>query len=462
VKSFSREFATECVQFEQLIQAGLLHTKGWRLPETVDLLLCGAGQLVTCCGFREGPKRGKSLSDPGIVSDGALAASGGKIVCVGTRADVERRIGGLGVARTIDVGGRVVMPGWVDPHTHAVFSHYRADEYEARIRGEGYLEIERRGGGIKRTVREVREMDEERLFEVSRRRLMKMLEGGTTTIEIKSGYGLDLESELKMLRVIDRLGRKMPLDVVATFMGAHQRPPEFEDTDEYVDVVVGEMIPAVAHERLAEFIDVFCEEGVFDLGETERILEAGRASGFGLKVHADEITPMGGSELAARMGAVSAEHLTKISRAGVEALAASETIAVLLPGTTFGLGSRDFAPARLMIDNGVAVALATDFNPGSAPSCSMPLVVAIACSQMRMTPAEAINAATINAAYAVGRGASIGSLEEGKKADFVVYDIADYREIPSRAGANHAITVVKEGAVAWDRPAFEMASEVGF
>ncbi|MDD4857241.1 MAG: imidazolonepropionase [Candidatus Krumholzibacteria bacterium] len=432
------------------------------MPETVDLLISGAGQLVTCRGSRKGPKRGKSLSDPGIVVDGALAVAGGKILCAGTRAEVERSVSKARVERTIDVGGRVVMPGWVDPHTHAVFSHYRADEYEARIRGEGYLEIERRGGGIRKTVREVREMDEDRLFEVSRRRLMKMLEGGTTTIEIKSGYGLELKSELKMLRVIRRLASEMPLDVVSTFMGAHQRPSESGAGEAYVDVVVDKMIPAVAREKLAEFIDVFCEDGVFGLEETERILEAGRESGLALKVHADEITSMGGSELAARMGAVSAEHLIRISETGVEALAASETIAVLLPGTTFGLCSRDFAPARRMIDKGAAVALATDFNPGSAPSCLMPFVVAIACSQMRMTPAEAINAATINAAYAVARGASVGSLETGKKADFVVYDVADYREIPSRAGANHAITVVKGGTVAWDRPAFEMASEVGF
>ena len=462
LKSFERDFAIVCVHFEQLSQAGFINTKGWRLPETVDLLLCGAGQLVTCRGSKKGPKRGKSLSDAGIVQDGALAVVDGIIVAAGSRADVEKRIGKARVSKTIDAGGRVVMPGWVDPHTHAVFSRYRADEYEARIRGEGYLEIERRGGGIKRTVREVREMDEERLFEVSRRRVMKMLEGGTTTIEIKSGYGLDLESECKMLRVIGRLGAETPLDVAATFMGAHQRPPEFDDTGTYVKAVIDEMIPAIAGKKLAEFVDVFCEKGVFGLEETAAILEAGRAHGLGLKVHADEITPMGGAELAARMGAVSAEHLTKVSPAGISALASSETIAVLLPGTTFGLGSRDFAPARTMIENGVAVALATDFNPGSAPSCSMPFVVAIACSQMRMTPAEAINAATINAAFAIGRGATVGSLEEGKQGDFVLYDIGDYREIPSRAGVNHAFTVVKKGNVVWERRAFEVASEVGF
>ena len=450
------------MHFEQLLKAGLLHKKEWRLHQTVDLLLCGAGQLVTCRGSGKGPKRGKNLSDPGIVSDGALAVSGGVILLAGTRAEVEKGIGGARILRTIDAGGRVVLPGWVDPHTHAVFSRYRADEYEARIRGEGYLEIERRGGGIRRTVREVREMDEERLFEVSRRRLAKMLEGGTTTIEIKSGYGLELEAELKMLRVIARLGRETPLDVVATFMGAHQKPPEFDDARAYLRVVIDEMIPAVARQKLAEFMDVFCENGVFGIEETREILEAGRSAGFGLKVHADEITPMGGAELAARMGAISAEHLTKISSAGIRELAGSDTIAVLLPSTTFALGSRDFAPAREMIEGGVAVALATDFNPGSSPSCAMPFAVAVACSQMRMTPAEAINAATINAAFAVGRGAEAGSLEKGKKADFVVYDVEDYREIPSRAGADHAITVVKNGAVVRERPAFETASEVGF
>jgi imidazolonepropionase len=432
------------------------------LPEIVDLLLCGAGQLITCGGSENGPKRGKSLSDIGLVPDGAIAISHGKIVSVGPRAAVERSIDKARVATVVDAGGRVVMPGWVDPHTHAVFSRYRADEYEARIRGEGYLEIERRGGGIKRTVREVREMDEERLFEVSRRRLRKVLEGGTTTVEIKSGYGLELASELKMLRVIARLGRETPLEVVATFMGAHQKPSGPSGAAAYVDAVVDEMIPVVAREKLAEYVDVFCEEGVFSLAETERILAAARASGLGLKVHADEITPMGGAELAARLGAVSADHLTKISEAGIDALAGSGTIAVLLPATTFALGSRDFAPARGLIERGAAVALATDFNPGSAPSCSMPLAVSIACSQMRMTPAEAINAATINAAHAVGRGAAAGSLEPGKRADFVVYDVGDYREIPSRAGANHAVTVCAKGAVVWERAAYETASEVGF
>jgi imidazolonepropionase len=397
-----------------------------------------------------------------MIRNGAIAIVAGKIFAVGGVDEVEKRIEGADVSKTIDVEGRVVLPGWVDPHTHAVFSRYRPDEYEARLRGDSYLEIDRRGGGIKRTVREVREMDEDALFEVSRRRLLRMLEQGTTTIEIKSGYGLDLANELKMLRVIARLAKETPLDVVATFLGAHHKPDETGDGGEYVRRVIEEMIPAVVSEGLAEYIDVFCESGVFDLEETARILEAGRAHGLGLKIHADEITSIGGAELAAEIGATSAEHLVKISSEGIEKLAGSRTVAVLLPGTTFGLGSRNFAPARDLIEAGAAVALATDFNPGSAPSSSMPLTLALACSQMGMTPGEAINAATYNAAFAVGRQSTVGSLEVGKKADIVINDVEDYREIPSRAGLNHTVAVVKEGRVVWEHREFGLRSEVGF
>jgi len=431
------------------------------LPGTVDLLLQGAGQLVTCRSSSEGPKRGVSLSDPGLVRDGAVAVADGRIFAAGPREEVMARIGSATVSTVYDAGGRVVMPGWVDPHTHAVFSTYRADEFEARIRGDSYLEIERRGGGIKRTVRGVREMDEDRLFEISKRRILQMLAQGTTTVEIKSGYGLDLINELKMLRVIARLAAELPLDVVPTFMGAHQVPPEYDNAADYVRVVTEEMIPAVTGAGLARFVDVFCESGVFNLDETRAVLEAGQAAGLGAKVHADEITSMGGAELAVEMGAVSAEHLVKVSPEGIGRLAGSETVAVLLPGTTFGLGSRNFAPARELITAGAVVALATDFNPGSAPSSSMQLAVSIACSQMGLTPAEAINAATCNAAYAIGMGDSIGSLEKGKKADIVVYDVADYRELPSRAGRNHAVSVFKAGALVWELDGFRERSEVG-
>ena len=390
-----------------------------------------------------------------------MAVSAGRIIAAGTEDEVRKSIGGSEVVSTIFADGRVVMPGWVDPHTHAVFAGYRADEYEARIRGDSYLEIDSRGGGIKRSVRELRETDEDRLFEINRRRILKMLEQGVTTIEIKSGYGLDLENEMKQLRVIGRLAAGTPLDVVATFMGAHHKPPGEKDGGKYVDILIDEMIPAVADAGLARYIDVFCEKGVFDVNETRRILEAGARHGFGLKVHSDEIYALGGTELAVEMGAVSVEHLTKVTPTGIAALSGSPTIAVLLPSTSFGLASRHYAPARKMIDSGVAVALSTDFNPGSAPSHSMPLAVSIACSQMGMVPAEAIVAATFNAACAIGMEDEVGSLEAGKKADFVIYDVEDYREIPSRAGENHAVIVLKEGSVVWESLGYGERSEVG-
>lgn len=428
------------------------------MPETVDLLLHGAVHIVTCRAEAPGPKRGASLADPGLVSDGAIAVTGGRILAVGTEAEVRRAIGEARVIEEYDAGGRVVMPGWVDPHTHAVFTTYRADEYEARLRGDTYLEIERRGGGIKRTVSGVRAASEEALVDLSRRRLRKMLAQGVTTMEIKSGYGLELESELKMLRVISRLRDELPIDIAATFMGAHQKPPEAGD--DYVRMLVEEMIPAVADSGLAEFNDIFCEEGVFDIEETARILEAGHAAGLRGKVHADEIVALGGTELAARMNAISVEHLTKITPSGIAALAGSETVAVLLPATTFGLGSRDYAPARSLVEAGAAVALATDFNPGSNPSSSMPFAVAIACSQMRLLPGEAVNAATYNAACAIGRETEAGSLEAGKKADMVVYDVGDFREIPARPGTDHAAVVFKEGRVVSERPGYVETSEV--
>jgi imidazolonepropionase len=424
-------------------------------------MLLGAGQLITCRSGEKGPRRGRNLADPGLVESGAVAIAGGRIVAAGTEDEVKAAVRGAEIESTIYADGRVVMPGWVDPHTHAVFAGYRADEYEARIRGDSYLEIDERGGGIKRSVREVRETSEEVLFEKSRRRLLKMLELGVTTIEVKSGYGLDLDSEMKQLRVIRRLAENTPLDVVATFMGAHHKPPGATDDESYVDKLVDEMMPAVAEAGLARYIDVFCEKGVFDVEETRQILEAGKRYGFGLKVHSDEIFALGGTELAVEMGAVSVEHLTKVTPAGIDALSGSPTIAVLLPSTSFGLASRHFAPAREMIDSGVAVALSTDFNPGSAPSHSMPLAVSIACSQMGMMPAEAVVAATINAAWAVGMQDEVGSLEKGKKADFVIYDVEDYREIPSRAGENHAVVVVKSGEVVWERQGYLERSEVG-
>ena len=432
------------------------------MPETIDLLLLGAGQMITSRTDGKGPLRGENLACAGIVRDGAIAVADGRIFAIGTTETVKKELGKRSVSKIIDVEGRVVMPGWVDAHTHVVFPGYRADEYEARIRGDSYLEIEKRGGGIKRTVEALRGMEEEELYEISRRRLLKMIRTGVTAVEIKSGYGLDLENELKMLRVISRLAENMPLDIVSTFMGAHQKPPEFAGKGEYVKFLIDEVIPEVASLGGVKYIDVFCEKDVFDLDETRQILTAGKEYGFGLKVHADEIFAIGGTELAVELGAVSVDHLTKITETGIESLSKSDTIGVLLPGTSFGLASTLFAPARKLVSAGVAIALATDFNPGSSPSLSMPLTISIACSQMGLLPSEAVNAATINAAYSIGMQEEIGSLEKGKKADIVVYDVEDYREIPSRAGTDHSVIVIKEGSVVWEIEDYKSRSEVGF
>ncbi len=430
------------------------------MVDTVDLLLRGAGQLITCRSSGGGRKRGRAMDDISLIEQGAIAVSGGKIVAIGSEEEVNRSLESSPVDEEMDLGGRVVLPGWVDPHTHVVFSSFRADEYEARLKGADYLEIGRKGGGIKRTVREVRDTGEDRLFEIGRRRIQRMSQEGITTVEIKSGYGLNTESELKMLRVIRRLDEESPLDIVPTFLGAHEKPPEYSSR-EYVGLIINEMIPAVRDSGLCRFIDVFCEEGVFTLEESREILEAGRKAGFGLKIHSDEMNALGGTELIVDMGGISADHLVKVTERGMDKLAGSETVAVLLPGTTFGLGKKSYAPAREMIEKGVAVAIATDFNPGSAPSSSMFLAIALACSQMRMTPSEAINAATYNAACAVGMESSVGSLEIGKKADIVVCDVEDYREIPSRAGINHAVMVFKEGKSIWEKDSFRDSSEVG-
>ena len=320
------------------------------MPEVIDLLLLGAGQMVTCSCPENVPKRGRKLDAPGMVNDGAVAITGGKILYSGPREKVLSACEGLSVSETVDVGGRVVLPGWVDPHTHAVFSRYRSDEFEDRIRGTSYLEIEKRGGGIMRTVREVRGMGEDELFKLSLIRARKLLEHGTTTIEIKSGYGLNDKDELKMLRVIKRIDSESELDVVATFLGAHQKPPEFESSREYIEFVVSEVMPAVSKDSLAEFVDVFCEEGVFSIDESRRLLEAGKDMGFGLKIHADEINSIGGTRLAVELGATSADHLTKITDEDIDALASSNTIAVLLPATTFGLASSSYAPARKLVE----------------------------------------------------------------------------------------------------------------
>ena len=421
-----------------------------------ELLITNAGQLVTLAG-PERPRLGAELYDLAIITDGALLARGDTIVAVGASSEVET-LASPGAER-LDAGGGVVMPGFVDAHTHPVFAGTREDEYEMRAAGLTYEEIAARGGGIRATVRRTRAAGEDELFRLALPRVRRMLEHGTTTVEAKSGYGLTLEDELKILRVIRRLNRETPLTLVPTFLGAHEIPDEYRGTAagerraDYVRLLMDEMLPRVAAERLARFADIFCESHVFTVAEARQILARAKQLGLGLRLHADQLTLCGGGRLAAELGAVTADHLEWIDDDGIALLAQAGVTAVLLPGAVFNLGLARYAPARRMIEAGVSVAIATDFNPGSSPTLSMQMALSIACTQMRMTPAEAIAAATINAAYTLDLGDRLGSLEAGKQADAVVFDVTDYRQIPYFFGVNHALVTVKAGRVVSDRRA---------
>lgn len=425
-----------------------------------DLLIVNAAQLLTCAS-PGGPKRGAALADPGLIEDAAVACLEGQIVAVGRTADVLAALDDPSTAQTVDAAGKVVLPGFVDPHTHLLWAGDRADEFEQRIAGATYMQIMQAGGGIMRTVRATRAASLDQLIAETLPRLDAMLAHGTTTAEVKTGYGLDLETELKMLDAIRLLDEEHPMDLVPTFMGAHAVPTEYAGrTDAYVDLVVNEMLPAVAdlryrvetpqgdyYVRAADFCDVFCEAGVFDLAQSRRILEAAKELGMGLKIHADEFEPIGGATLAVELGAVSADHLVRTTDEQLAALAASPTIAVSLPGTPFGLGHHEYTRARRLIELGGALALATDLNPGTCWCESMQFIIALACRTLRLTPAEAINAATINAAHALGLGQYIGSLEVGKQADLLVLDIPDYRHLGYRFGTNLVETVIKRGQI---------------
>jgi imidazolonepropionase len=416
-----------------------------------DLVVTGASQLLTLARPEGTPRVGPDLGDLAIVEGGAVAAHGGRIVAVGGRDAVLGAVEPTSDCLEVDAGGAVVMPGFVDCHTHTVFARYRLDEYEWRVAGTPYETIAARGGGIAKSVEDVRATDEETLFEITRRRLDGCLTYGTTTIEIKSGYGLDLENELKQLRVAKRLAASSPATIVATFLGAHAVPPEHRQSRErYITEIVEEMIPAVVAANLAEFNDVFCEVGVFSRVETERILRIGQRAGLKARIHADELTDTGGAQLAADIGAVSADHLKKISDKGIECMAMAGVFGVLLPGTSFGLPSLDFAPARKMVDAGMRLAIASDFNPGSSTSESMPMMTSIACSHMRLSPAEAIAMATYNPAFVLGREREVGSLEVGKRADLLVLRCADYREVPNHFGVNPVARVFIAGRP-WQR-----------
>lgn len=420
------------------------------MAETADLLIHRARQLCMMPASSGGPQRGDRLGTLGIIEEGAIAVRGRTIVAVGPS---EQICAEYTATDSIDASGLVVLPGLVDPHTHLLWVGDRAAEFEMRIAGASYMEIMAAGGGINSTVRQVREASVEQLVEETRPRLNRMLALGTTAVEIKTGYGLDTHNELKQLEAIYRLKTEHPIDIVPTFLGAHAIPPEYEGrTDAYVDLVVEEMIPAVstfAREQGFEmpFIDVFCEEGVFDVAQTRRILEAGVAAGMPAKVHADEFVGLGGTKLAAEMQAVSADHLVQTPEEDIRALGQSTTIAVGLPATPFGLGHHEYTPAQKIIEAGGALAIATDCNPGTAWCESMQFIIALACRTMKLTPAQALAAATINAAFAIQRGDRLGSLEVGKQADIIVLDAPDYRHLGYRFATNLAQVVVKAGQV---------------
>jgi imidazolonepropionase len=406
-----------------------------------------ADELVTLNGGSQRPRVGKEMRELGIIHDGGIAIKDGRIMAVGKSADVRNNVKAENV---ISANGKTVLPGFVDPHTHLVFAGSREDEFQMRIEGAYYLEILSTGGGILKTVRDTRKASGDKLVEVGLKRLDEMLEYGTTTVEGKSGYGLETRSELKILEVMKRLNQLHTVDIVPTFLGAHAIPPEFKGiAQDYVSLVVEDMLPKACEKGLVEFCDVFCEKGVFSLEQTRRILLAGKGCGLKSKVHADEMTAFGGAELAADVGAVSADHLIFASDDGIKGMANKGVIAVLLPAAAFSLLNGKFADARRMIDSGVPVALGSDFNP----SCwigNMQLVIGFACHFMRLTPAEAITAATINAAHAVGKASEVGSLEVGKKADVLLLDVPSHRNLGYRFGVNLVDKVIKNGRVVVD------------
>lgn len=403
------------------------------------LAVVNCSQLVTLAGEAR-PRAGPEMRSLGLIRNGALLVRDGRIEKAGPRREVEAAL--EPGTEVVDAGGRVVLPGFVDAHTHPVFAGQRADEFEMRAGGATYQEIAAAGGGIRSTVRQTRAASEDALTESARRYAGWFLRNGTTTLEAKSGYGLSVDDELKILRVIRRLDDAGPLRYVPTFLGAHEIPDEYRARpDAYVSLVIHEMLPRVAAQKLAVYCDVFCEQHVFELHQTRRILEAARSHGLGLRLHADQLTLSGAARLAAQLHAATADHLEHTDAEGISALHAAGVQPVLLPGSVYALGSLRYPAARAMLDEGLAVVLATDFNPGSSPTPSMPMILSLAATHLKMTPAEAITAATINAAWSVGRGVEIGSLESGKLADFVIHDCSDYRELAYFFGVEPAWTV---------------------
>lgn len=416
------------------------------------LVIKNIAQVVTL-GGKAVPRRGKAMGELGIIENGAILIRADRIVWVGPTKELP--VHGLGARyQTFDGGGLdlVAVPGFVDSHTHPIFAGTRVAEYAMRSEGRSYEEIAAAGGGIRASVRQLRAASAEQLVEIAEKYFRQFLLHGTTTIEAKSGYGLSLEDEVKSLQTVAALKTRSRLETVSTFLGAHDVPDDFRDArEEYIRSVIEEMIPRITEEGLAQFCDVFCDTGYFSVPEARSILTAARSCGLGLRIHAEQLSHSGGARLAAELHASSADHLECIDDGDIEALRNSGTVATLLPGAAFNLGTSNYPPARKLIDAGLPVALATDFNPGSCFTMNMQLILSIACSQMKVSPAEAITAATINGAFSLGLADRLGTIEEGKQADIVLMNVPDYREIPYYFGVNHCVVTIKKGNIVINR-----------
>ncbi|WP_234028627.1 imidazolonepropionase [Lentibacillus sp. Marseille-P4043] len=398
---------------------------------------------------KQGPVKGKAMNELAVLEDATIMIKDGKIDWIGATEDAVD----IQADKTIDAKGKLVTPGLVEPHTHLVFGGSREEEMALKQQGVPYLEILERGGGILSTVNATREASQEELLEKALFHLDRMAAHGITTVEAKSGYGLDRQTELKQLNVAKQANEKHPLDIVSTFLGAHAIPPEYKKDPETFLNIMSDMFAEIKAENLAEFVDIFTETGVFTVDQSRRYLQKAKEHGFGVKIHADEIDPLGGTELAVETGAISGDHLAVASDEGIRQLAASDTIGVILPGTSFYLGKDTYAPARKMIDQGTAVAISTDFNPGSSVTENLQLIMSIAALKLKLSPAEIWHAVTVNAAHAIGKGDVAGSITKGKKADVVVWDAPNYMYLPYHYGVNHANTVIKNGEVLYERQA---------
>lgn len=412
-----------------------------------DLVIIHANELVTMNTTFGAPRIGKEMSDLAIIHDGGIAIKDGRIIFVGPTDELISKYGFEKIPRKIDASKKLVTPGFVDPHTHLIFEGTRENELFLKLEGKSYLEILKEGGGILKTVRETRNAPLEKLVENGKKILDRMMSNGTTTIEIKSGYGLTTESEIKILKTAKILNEEHPVDIVSTFLGAHAIPKEFEDrTDDYVDLIISEMIPKIVKANLAEYCDVFCEKDIFSIEQSRKILETAKRYGLTPQIHIDEIIDTNGAMLAAEINAIQAGHLLKSNEKGLRAMAERKIIATLLPGTPFCLMLNDYAPARKMINYGIPIALATDLNPNCWIE-SMQMIIVLACYNMKLSPAEALTAATINGACALQKQDEIGSLEVGKKADLVIFDVPNYNFLPYRFGVNLVSKVIKNGKI---------------